>query len=315
MADVRLSRMICERAVTIISHFQMHLDEILALWLIEKFATPRWLTQHCVNDSIMLGVGRGEFDEHPSGAGHKNSKEDCCATLVAKSLGVADQGALQQMLKFVFNADVKGAGHPYDLYNLVKAMNLMWTDEQVRVIDWTFQALEVKYAEQLEYVTAVSVVQSGDTHILLTPMGEVKVLVVHSDNTMIGRATRSMSKELKPDLLVIKNSKQQVQVFNCQQPPRRLNRVVRFLRIAEFRESKTNLTVGERELQGQEFCAQGDCWYYQPAGEMLLNGSITNPHVRKTRLKLEMILDCIRLGIQPTPMRSNGSTTGVTPTG
>lgn len=307
MSDVRLSRTICGQPITIISHAQMHLDEILALWLIEKFATPVWLTKHCVEQTLMLGVGRGEFDEHPVAAGDQRTKEDCCATLVAKSLGVADNRALGQILKFVFNVDVKGVGQPFDLYNMVKVLNGMYSEDPSRVINWVYEALEAKYAEQLEFAAAIEAANKAKMEKVSVPGGELRVLIVHTDNTVVNRAAMSDFGS-KPDLLIIKNSRHQVQIFANRKSNLHLARIARFLRIAEWRARKLNPAVTEEQLCGQESSHPADCWYYfAVSGEMILNGSIAHPDVPATKLSLPMVLDCIRLGLLSAPARKNGS--------
>lgn len=107
---------------SIITHNAPHLDEIAAVWLLHRFVT-RWsrarVTFVASNtfkppesrvDVMMIGVGRGEFDEH------KGNMRDCAATLVYKhlqkekklKLNPLQQAALNELFAYV-NDDDHGA--------------------------------------------------------------------------------------------------------------------------------------------------------------------------------------------------------------
>lgn len=305
MANIRLLYTIGGQEIVVESHEQMHLDEILALWMARKFGTTEWVTLHCPDGVLRLGVGRGTFDEHPSDG--SDQPDECCATLVAKSLGVADDLALKQMLKLVLNADRKGAAYPIDLHNLVKAMNLRFPDDQSRVIAWANEGIEAKYKEQLEFGPALEAVKSGEPIGFPGPKGKpVKALVVHTDNKLVMKAAQSEYGP-KPDLVVQQNSRGQVQIFINKKSGLRIDRVVRYLRIAELREKRKKTDHPEQVLRQQEFVCPDDCWYYFIPGEMILNGSNTAPDVAPTKLSMEMILDCLRLGLAPRQTKQHDS--------
>ncbi len=314
MAKIRLWYTIAGHEVVVESHEQMHLDEMLALWMARKFGTAEWVRQHCPNGVLELGVGKGEFDEHRLDT--SSASTECCATLMAQSLGVADDPALQQVLTFVLAADRKGVTHPFDLHNLVKAMNLQFPGDQSRVIAWANEAIEVKYLEQREFGPATEAVKRGELIEFPGPKAQpVRVLVVHTDNHLVMKAAFS-NLGPKPDLVIQQNSSGQVQMYTRKKSGIRLGQIVRYLRIAELRERGTiarfirevelreeqaGVKLLENLLHQQDFVNADDCWYYFIPGEMILNGSHTASDVRPTELRMAMILDCVRLGLAAAP--------------
>lgn len=98
------------------THQNPHLDDIAALWLLQRFH-PRWkkaawkffpantLRDNDLHDKkiTFVGIGRGQFDEH------KGDLADCAASLVFKFLlkekdvkfSAVDKTALQELVAFV----------------------------------------------------------------------------------------------------------------------------------------------------------------------------------------------------------------------
>lgn len=104
---------------TIITHNAPHLDEITAIWLLHRFV-QRWSRARVQfvasntfhppkprQDFMMIGVGRGQFDEH------KGDMIDCAATLVYKFLArekkikltPAQKKAVDELLVYVNDDD------------------------------------------------------------------------------------------------------------------------------------------------------------------------------------------------------------------
>lgn len=297
---VHLERNVRGFMLKVETHDRPHLDEIAALWLIERFASDNWLSSHYPFVHVTLGVGGSEFDEHPRN-GSSPTPEDCCATLVAKSLGIEEDPALAQLLKFIVNVDIKGAGHPFDLYNLVKFLNDEHPDDPQWVVDWTFAALDAKYAEQREFLVSREAVRSIPVVVSLTGDPSLGLLVIESDRGAIAKAAAELYGN-RYGACIVRRSTGHVQVFTNKRAHLTLSHVVRLLRIAELRkvaESRRRRSVTDLEddaLSCPGFLEGVPQWYYHANGEQLLNGSKT-ADAPATTLDLTTIVDCVVLGI------------------
>jgi hypothetical protein len=138
----------------IVTHQGAHLDEILADFLATKMGwnffhfcknfDRNFVTSHVsrsVTDSqpnsLFLGVGGGDFDEH--------GKDDglACCDLMAQYLEVDRDPRLIKLLETVSFQDRKGCANQ-NRFNLPRTINLMnrygYSPEKVR--QWVFQAIE-----------------------------------------------------------------------------------------------------------------------------------------------------------------------------
>ncbi|MEK7570141.1 MAG: hypothetical protein AAB515_01715 [Patescibacteria group bacterium] len=272
------------------------MDEIAALWLAMRFATPDWVARYCPESVLQLGVGGGAFDEHPT-TDNPAKAEDCCTTLMARSLGLSDQPELVQLQKFIFNVDVKGNGSPFDLYNLVKQLNEAHPNDPQKVIDWAFLALDAKHAEQLDFVESQEAVRMARVITAQNHTGDqYSILIVESDH---GSVVRAASHMLQRDwvALVQRRSNGHTMVFTNKRMPVVLSEVAKHIRIAELG------ARGRTEpIPAQDFYKEGFMrdipWFYNPRGEMLLNGSNTTPNVEPSKLTADQVAACVRVGIE-----------------
>lgn len=299
---IQLERQICGVSVKVRTHDEAHLDEWVALWMAERFASRSWVMNHCINAELVLGIEGGEFDEHPR-LGQPVKERECCATLMAKSLGIADDRTLSQMIKYVKGADVDGKGGSFALYNLVKMMNAEYSDQPERVLEWTFFALDSKHAEQMEFAASYEEAKKGKIEVVtLEGMSgpTARVLIVHSDRKkMVAAAT--VNPELRPDVIIQRRSNRQVMIFTVIKAGDRtsMGPVVTRLRLGEAKAASRILTSEQkRELSAPGHAAGDEIWFYNPRGEMILNGSNTAKEVPATRMDFGKILGAVCWGIR-----------------
>ncbi len=282
----------CGVEVEFRSHQQPDLDELAASWLILRTASTGWIEQHLTYGRIDLGIDGGKFDEHGDGR-----REECCLTLVAKELSVYGDIRFQQLIRHVYTVDVDGKGQPFYLYNIVKLMHRHHPGDPNHVIAWTFDALDAKHRDQIEYVEAIDLVRTGDIHSVTNGRRTIKVLVVRADNTALMKAAQSQ-KALEPDVLVQIKSTGNTQIYRRPRSGLKMHRVVRRLRVAEADKRGREIDRQQRRnLDGEGMTAGDTTWYFAVRGQMILNGSLTNPHVEPTHLFETEILACIEKGI------------------
>ncbi len=285
--------------VMVKTHDKPHLDEIAAMWLIEKFGTAEFLEKYVVDGCLTIGVGGGPFDEHPNG-GSQAKPNECSATLVAKTLGVEDDPALKVILNFVLIHDIQGGAQPFDLSILVKQVNLLYPDDPKRVIDWAMVALEAKYKEQNAFFEAVDdfsknakieAIQIGNGQIL-------KMAAINSDNPQMGKYARAKTGG-QMDIFVQRDKEGHTCIFSDKRSGIGLSDVARVLRYMEQKARGKMVTTDWDELVAEGTVPGAEMWYYHREGQMLLNGSLTNPNVQPARLNLEQIQSIVRIALTP----------------
>lgn len=131
---------IAGKLIGLISHVCPHFEEYVAFCLIRLFADEDWLNKHASDNLVLVGVGGGEFDEHPT-ANEERTKGHCAATLIAESLGIDSDPTLKPLLDFVFKRDTKKGEERFDLAHVVKALNRKFEDKPIIVLRWVFMAL------------------------------------------------------------------------------------------------------------------------------------------------------------------------------
>ncbi len=253
---------------TITTHVRPHIDEIVALWLLKEFGQTRYTglrtaklefrkgdnsnttTANTVVDLeeqgiIAIGIGNGRFDEHKKG---RDVPEDqCAATLVAQFLGIKDDPALKQILKFTLNNDRKGAAHPFDIAGIIKAMYEQHPNNPMKAVKWALAAISAKYAEQFAFHNG-TVEEFAKAKIVEIDFydNKIRLAIVESDDTQFSKYARSQGIAI----IIQKNSSGNVQIFtNKTVAAFRLFDVARILRHAEQqRRSAANPVTDWKEL-------------------------------------------------------------------
>jgi len=298
---------------TIVTHDRPHLDELIAIWLLRKFGEElfpgvgkapvvfsRTKSNYYERSAVdlekegvlLLGVGHGRFDEHPDN-GSLAKEGECCATLVAEALGVRDEVRLQKIFQFVVNNDLKGTFHPFDIAHLAKQLYGRFPDCPECVIDWVSVALEAKYWEQdqfwsfkEEYDSAANKVEivSGDGVIRLVWM------VTESEKS---RGFAFSKEGGSQDVFIRQSSSGNVQIFGNPRSAVTLSDVVKVIRLEEQRAGgeiyETDWSVLRQD--GTLVCVEE--WYYQDEGKMLMNGSLTAPHVPPSKIPFDRLVSLV----------------------
>ncbi len=308
----------------VVTHERPHIDEIGAIWLLRRFGqdlfpgiaeakvifwgnggeTPDGRTALDWEDDgyLLVGVGRGRFDEHPDLLnGGARKKEECAATLVAKFLEVEDDPALEKILRYIKNDDLKGGSGSFDLGKLAQVM--YQTHDQLEVITWATLALEAKYQEQLtfwtdtrnEFETKVAIQEVAGPGRLL------RLAIIESDSDQIGMFYRT---RVAGDnaVLIQRRSTGHILIHTNRKHGLKLGDVARLIRVAEIKTKgpvKGKLDWPALEQEGK--FPQAEEWHYA-AGEIqaLMNGSLTATDVHPTKLSLEQVVELVKIGLNPS---------------
>lgn len=314
---------------TIITHKKPHLDEVVAIWLLRKFGEnsfPRikeakveyWQTGGLTPDgrspeewesegNILIGIGRGRFDEHnDSSSSSERQAGECSATLVAKYLGIEKDPALEQILRYTLNNDSKGSSSPFDLANCIKLFNSQLPGASEIPLEWTAMALDAKYEEQSSFFneTKVEFDKLAKIETIKWANGRIFTFVfIESDSEQMNKFARSEF-GCNADIVMIKRSSGNVQIFFNQKTGLKPYDLIKILRteeqIAQFGEIKFN---DWKQLSSYGTSYEGDVWYMQENTQTIMNGSIT-AKIPATKMSNETLLFAIRMGLNPDQFES-----------
>lgn len=307
---------------TIVTHANPHLhfDETLTIWLLRKFGEKVFLgistaeikswgtggkspdgrsAQEYEQEGVLLiGIGNGRFDEHPSVNG-KRKEHECAATLVAKALGLRDEPALQEIFEFVLSSDGKTSGHPFDIANIAKA-SYQETSSPEEIMDWVMKGIEIKYQEQLRFFDAVrrEFEKKAKIEEIQGPKGMLTMVSIVSDNSQMNKFARSVH-GVKADMVIQKRSSGNVQIFTNARSGLVLYDIAQMLRLTE-QELKGEIRTKDWKMLAAEGKVEGaEEWFFQTAGQMLLNGSLTATQVPATKIPFDKIKEIVRIGVDP----------------
>lgn len=280
------------------THDNPHLDEVGALLLIEKFGTEEFLNKYAKDGMILVGIGGGDLDEHPrDGQGRKNG--DCAMSLVAKALGVEEDPALEKILKFITNNDLKGSSHPFDLASLLSARyQCSCNGAPEKVIRETINDLETFYELQRRFFASTKADFEKKATIDVVKNGgkELKIVSIASNDPQISKFTRS-SYGYDAAVVIQKKTSGHIQIFTNKRHGIVLFDVAQMIRAAE-QKAKGKVLITDWKILNSEGTIDGvPEWYFHHEGQMLLNGSLTNNDVAPTRLSVKRIRSFVQIAL------------------
>ncbi|MBI3633275.1 MAG: hypothetical protein HY226_03220 [Candidatus Vogelbacteria bacterium] len=327
---------------TVVLHKQPHWDEAVALFLLRLYGAPlfhgireakvvfwnagsntpdgRSAAEWEAEGYLLVGVGGGRFDEHPTRT-KPREQEFCAATLVAKCLGIKkDEAALRTLLAYTYRTDATAVNLPgadrdlviFGIANVSKMINrYVANGDDQKALDWMMMAVEAYYGSQMEFIYAKQEFEQSGTVTTVQLEGfqqPLKISAVVSDNTQMGPMLRS--KEGNQSAVVIqKNSKGQVQIHtNKAYKGLKIFDVARYIRVAEFLTKTPEPVIPSWNELAQEQAPEGvEEWFFQHSGQMLLNGSLTNPDAKPTALSLRLIVELVVTGLKQSGKHQCGA--------
>jgi|GEM_PF-2935844 hypothetical protein len=308
-------------SVQVIIHPYPHLDEIIALLILECHGTTALLNKYCPDSILRLGVEGGPFDEHPdqhSGAGRKKG---CCATLVADALDLHNVAPWwDNLLKFCEFRDTGDLSnpkkpsaveraHPYDLYRLVNSSfrDLMFManqesrdptdEEQLAVINDCKVLVHRALSDDASFYRATKDIREKSSQQMIPgPEGKMlKLVVVESNEWTVEKAARF---NFSADITVQRNTSGHVHIFTRTSKHINLNDLAQALKIAEqnaegdIRENDWNLLRGEGVFDDE------DKWYRSKKQHgQIHNGTERHNEYKPTLLSLHAIVGLIKLSL------------------
>lgn len=321
----------------IVTHVRPHIDEILGIYLLKHFGkekfpgiekakiefwdsrelrgfTPKqWLEK----GYILVGIGGGAYDEHPvvltENSGKMTAvpkkKNDCAATLVAKDLCVENLQELYEILTYVKNNDLFGDKGDKNSFANVSPANLLkrvWSlgdyltgMTDLQIVEHTLFTIGIVHFDNMLVEQAKAEFAKKKCTAMVTNSEGKKLVVasIASDSEHMNKAVRLSNPAVA--VLIQKNSKGNVTIFTNRAHKVDLTDVVRMIRL---KEQLVDVYAKDAKKDWVQLAMEGEMpgvknWYYQKEAEMLFNGSLTAPDVPPTKLKLDVILDAVKIGL------------------
>lgn len=251
---------------------------------------------------VLIGVGGGPFDEHPSADfGDRKAEKASSTLLMARALGLENNPLYKGLIKMVTENDLGLVNSQSELSNIVKLMHRTGMDP-FDVVRWTFEAVNAMVESQRNFLSACAAFKQADVRTFDGgPNGRFSLALVHSDNCQMGVAARYKRSDLAAVIQV--RTSGHVQVLTNQKLGVRMHKVARAIRerelIAHLQAAEAKRHNAELEEPGQLPFVPG--WCYQMPGENLLNGSETACGVPKTRLDPLTICRIVQANIEFAP--------------
>lgn len=274
----------------ILSHCKWwtHLDELLAIYLIERylnetedsflFFNSSWV-EEANGDEIMpgdiaIGIGKGELDDkNPDGM----RKDKCVARLVAEKFGLTEKyPEIEALINDVEHVDENGASGKLPFSQIVQDIAKEYGKDVAIEVSWYAFNSRIEQNRKIFHNPEVKAMYEAAPKRYIEICGEEKEIVIlqiypNSPNVMPYAFWKGAV------CAIIYN----LETGNTQ--------------IIGNKKFAINLKYVSKHLKNRE---PNDTWYFHPP-MLLLNGSHTHPNIRPTEISLEEIIEivCFRLTI------------------
>jgi hypothetical protein len=304
----------------IITHVWPHLDEIVAIRLLKKHGEQKFpgisqakvvfsgtgvnpedktWQQHMDEGTLVIGIGGGPFDEHPTMEEERKHGKSACQ-LVAEALNLQAHPIYRRLIELVTEADQMGV-HEFHIANRLKTNYRLNPDHPEIGIKMVNDILDDWEHEQQLFVDGrveIQKLMKTDAYKTATlPDGrKLGIIVVqNTNNYKMSAAARS----LRIPIIIQQQPKGNVQIFcDSERNNFSMKKVAAKIRIAECLASgmseadvaKLDATALEREGKIPEVTN----WFYQVPGQNMINGSETTPQIPGTKIPMNILVEIVQ---------------------
>lgn len=307
---------------TIVTHINPHFDELVGIYLLTKFGQKHFpgierservyidagseqfngltadqaLEQGC----LLLGVGGGMFDEHPTEETER-VHDECAATLVAKYLGLDNDPCMERTIKYVRGRDLYG-GDAAGLFGLASCLDTA-TRQGIKskvVENMATMLLGARYNEEREF-HVVAGREYKNVSIASPQIPNRPGLVIAWTDSDAKRLHSYAFHKDNVGVFVIRRSNGQIQIFPNQKHRLDMDGVVAEVRLAEA--EATGETINPNDLSKEGKVKGAKAWHYQAETGIVMNGSLTAQNGQPTRLDLQTVVKCVIKGLLQEDVR------------
>lgn len=263
---------------TIYTHVNPHLDDVCAIWLLQrftadwkiarvKFLSARMKPQETSRSAAYIGIGRGKYDEHKGDIG------ETATTLVWRDVkshikNPLDMAALEMLVKWAKREDLgQYMGNPERPFSMVIAVEQQWSGTV-----------------------------SNETN-LKTSFAILDAILRHLRDRAIVERDWKNRLEFKTKWgrgVALATSSRGVSVYAYEQGfvlCARVDKKQGFRGISAHAGSRVDLTAAAAKLRTLDPHAE---WYLHHSKKLLLSGSRVAPGMKVSKLPLEKLIEVVR---------------------
>lgn len=297
---------------TIFIHPEPHVDEYVAVWLLQslggrhfsgiadaevKFERPDELVlagrtpeQMEAAGILMIGVGGGRFDEHAEGDADRDPGQSA-ASKVAEFLGCARNPVYKELIEYATADDNDGRRDPFGFSAGLMNMHAAFPAE----LAWKWGMFYIDAHVQQKkafFVEARNELQRAEVTEHRLDKTEIRIVSARSDARRLKARAFSRFEDRRNAVVVQRQSTGHTQVFVNPHYHLDLSRVVAEIRKAELiaRGGSPDSSVNYAAANTMEIVP---AWHYFREGNILFNGSLTDPNRSPSRLSLEEVTDLV----------------------
>jgi hypothetical protein len=306
---------------TIVTHKRPHLDEIIAILLLMMFGekifpgiskakfvfwdagnkTPDGRPWQKWQDEgfVMVGVGGGRFDEHPTE--HSNRKEEeCAATLVANGLKIRNEPWLEKILRYTTNVDTKGGTNGLlSIENLIRLGNKKWFEADPNgFMDWALQSVRLCLNDQISFFTEVKKEfdENSDVFQWHHNSNKITIVAIDSDSTEVAAYARSKF-GVSADVVIQTGSKGHIFISTQKSSRVNLDEVISLIRNKEMQLNNIKFKLDKLALTKEGHAPGSEVWYYHKPAASILNGGPSAPGTVPTKIDFLTIVNLVKAGL------------------
>ena len=239
------------------------------------------------DDILLLGLGGGPFDEH--GEGEEKTKE-CCATLVAKFLGLDQDFCWRKVLKYVLHTDKNLPNLTLDLAPTVVRFQRQGLGLHA-VLTYVELTINAAYEDQRGF-SQTSLLDVKEEEFTVNGR-ESFVAIAKGDNPDISRYMRFFGAAV----IVVENSRGQISVMTNKEFNLDLRDVLRILRIWEQKKNGKVQVEDWKTLEAEDYIPTIPQWYFHKDSNSILNGGPKRPDISATKLSLDEVVSAVKIGL------------------
>jgi len=252
-----------------------------------------WQQLHEEEGIVCVGVAGSPYDEH--GLPDHLRGQECAATLVAKSLGIAYRPEMKLFLDLLLQHDRNGENFQLSNSANIRRMHKYWSKKglgaEIETIEYGMQALEMFLVAQQQFFNETK--KEYDEYARNTKIryrgNLLNITTICSDNEDIS----AYAKYRGAQLVIVKNQRGHTFIDTAKSPVIVLNEVIANLRMREL-----DLKRGRYHYQDPKLYEEGaypglDEWYFQQEAGRIMNGSPSAPNKPPTRIQFREVVDIV----------------------
>ena len=254
-----------------------------------------------------IGVGRGRFDEHAPIDGDRKAGKSALS-LVAEYLGADEHPWMAKVIELVTDEDLHASSGVLSIATCIKMMHQQDCDPTA-VMEWAIEAAATFIRHEMLFYTTVR--KEFDDKAKTTTVqykGQTRTIAwIETDTPQMAKYARAKHGG-NVSVIIMRNSRGNVQILPNLSHGVRMYDVIQMLRLAEQEKKGKVVTYRWDDLRREGQVLGAEEWYFQEEGQMVFNGSLTNPDVTPTKLTLEDIVAIVKIGMSDgfEPSREKG---------